>query len=1086
MKLAATQIKAGVEYPLLQLLRQEPEGAAWTLELPSLGVTLNASDRLPHALAFAGLLGYLLSSSCVSQTAKQSCLRLGHRLDAEWVLRDIQLLTGVQAAPAKKTTTRVTLPAALHQAMQHVGVNADERLFPGFLLADTCPPAVVQAFLSGLFGSDGEAPSLRWGAAGRVTALTEVRLIRHFSGVCSGAERELTTQLKSLFTRVGLSADAICLVPSKAHGADSSKGSAGQVWRVSRQSTLAFTGAVGFRYASAKQLQLTAAATYHRMQSTLLRRQAVFHGAACASPLSVHDALEASDCIKLFGKAGLPPASRVLPTFRVQVVGRRAVPGVRPVFDLTVPDTENFQVAGLVGHNCKTTKEPLLLYFCASLVKKGANLKKCRKKYCEGCLRRLYAPEFADGGRWWSCPACKGCCVCASCERKVTGKAAPKKIKHGHNKSDSVGGGSRKGTPVLQAMHHQHFMDDDDGSFAGAGLHHPAQFALDSSYSGPDASGLSAAAMQQPHPTPPARLSGHKRTLTDELSAFDPDAVERPNFGPVPSGNTASGVAGRTPTKIRSRSNSAVLDREGINELWQQQQQQEHGYSRPTAAQVFAARHGIHPSRNASGGIGLQEDFSPLSPLTGSGLHGAAAGSGRNSPVQQQRLFGLKHAALHRAGSHGELLQQHSPMHGHRSRKGSLPSSRGTTPPLHAINGASATADQFANSSMTMPPNHRAATMGDMDSSYGAAAQGATASSSQRMRPQPQSSPRFPPVHGNSPSMHAPLSPSMGALSASVSHSRRRSSAGSASPFMGALGGGSGLSSNLHSSTSSSAAVSDHSSGGSSSDVDATSPSHAPTRSMTPPHLGGGGSNISIGIGHCTTKLQEYLSMQDEGIPSHAQPQPPPLLTHPQLAPPHVLLSPPGMTLAQGLMSPSFPSGFDMGGHGGGVGGGAGGMMFSGALASPVTIAGMTAADLSQLSLGELQAINEQIEQQLHALTGQPSSNSNGTGGAGPAGGALPPSLPVSAAPSPTMAMDDPSSSMPMTLVASPLPGGSVPTMPMHASAASAQFQTPLQSHLQPHGGNGVAAMLMSPQVEQTLPLPQPDQSWWAVVASSP
>jgi len=413
MKLAATQIKAGVEYPLLQLPQQEQEDAAWTLELPSLRIALNTSDRLPHALAFAGLLGYLLSSGCVSQTSKQSCLRLSHRLDAEWVLRDIQLLTGVQqAAPVKTTTTRVALPAALHQAMQHVGASADERLFPAFLLAGTCPPAVVQAFLGGLFGSNGEAPSLRWDADGRVTALTDVQLIRHVSSVCSGAERELTTQLKALFARVGLSTDAICLVPRS-----SNKGSARQVWRVSGQSTLAFAGTVGFRYASAKQLQLTAAASYHRMQAALR------HQKECLEALSVHDALEAFDCIKLFDKAAVSPSSRALPTFRVQVISRRAVAGVRPVFDLTVPDTENFQVAGLVGHNCKTHKQAELLLFCSNQSKKGPGKKRCRKKYCDSCLRRLYGHPadvpLQDMAAHFQCPACLGNCVCAGCERKA-------------------------------------------------------------------------------------------------------------------------------------------------------------------------------------------------------------------------------------------------------------------------------------------------------------------------------------------------------------------------------------------------------------------------------------------------------------------------------------------------------------------------------------------------------------------------------------------------------------------------------------------------------------------------------------------
>jgi len=496
MKVGATHIKAGVEYPLLQ----QPAAAAgaWTLEVPSLGAALNASARLPHALAFAGLLGYLHSGGCVNQTAKESCLRMVHRLDTEWVLRDIQLLTGVQAScrPEKSKTTRVVLPAALHRAMQHVCVSADGRMasmadFPAFLLAPDCPSAVVQAFLGGLFGGDGEAPSLRWGAAG----LTEIRLIRHFVGEAD--ECALTTQLQTLFSRVGLAADAICFAPRRspqAHGP--SKNSTRYVWRVLCQSTLAFANAVGFRYASAKQMRLTAGVSYFRLQA-LLQRQREFlqqhvssheesanvtrtglssvldaakaalaerecvhpvteqyttdegerlfnTAAADADPVGMAHAstfLDAIDGVKFFSdaqagkktpKETMPANSVVLPTFRVQLIARRNISGVRAVFDLTVPKLENFAAAGLVAHNCKSRRLVADLVFCCNANRRGRDRKvaagatssaahACRKKYCFVCLAKFYneAPPVkkSPAAAAWPCPACRGVCCCAACRR---------------------------------------------------------------------------------------------------------------------------------------------------------------------------------------------------------------------------------------------------------------------------------------------------------------------------------------------------------------------------------------------------------------------------------------------------------------------------------------------------------------------------------------------------------------------------------------------------------------------------------------------------------------------------------------------
>lgn len=57
----------------------------------------------------------------------------------------------------------------------------------------------------------------------------------------------------------------------------------------------------------------------------------------------------------------------------------------------------------------------------------GAAYKRCRKKYCIACMKRLYTREFMTlRGRnadEWSCPSCLNRCTCAGCERKVAGQS---------------------------------------------------------------------------------------------------------------------------------------------------------------------------------------------------------------------------------------------------------------------------------------------------------------------------------------------------------------------------------------------------------------------------------------------------------------------------------------------------------------------------------------------------------------------------------------------------------------------------------------------------------------------------------------
>lgn len=57
----------------------------------------------------------------------------------------------------------------------------------------------------------------------------------------------------------------------------------------------------------------------------------------------------------------------------------------------------------------------------------AATTKKCKKKYCLACMRRLYTRELqtlrGPNEDQWTCPSCLNRCSCAGCERKVSGHA---------------------------------------------------------------------------------------------------------------------------------------------------------------------------------------------------------------------------------------------------------------------------------------------------------------------------------------------------------------------------------------------------------------------------------------------------------------------------------------------------------------------------------------------------------------------------------------------------------------------------------------------------------------------------------------
>jgi hypothetical protein len=311
MKVNTTEIMTGVEYPT-ELATDVPSTFTngeddWSLDLSTeglLGCVLNLTDRKEHAIAFAGLLGYLLTDGNVSE--RGSALFPGHALDVAWIQRDIQLLTGkVMAATSGKKTWSVRIPMELHRAALFVGISTTDRIsavstFPEFLFKPDCPRVIVQAFLGGLFGGDGVAPSLQW-SQGTPVRFHEIGFCLSRAGsVWKEQKEQTTTDLQRLFDRLNIDASAFVGISSTnkpsnvdAIGREEVKrrktngqklctraeddlqqdASYSIVWSISLDALLLFHERIGFRYCCHKQTRLSATAAYYRQRDYISRQK---------------------------------------------------------------------------------------------------------------------------------------------------------------------------------------------------------------------------------------------------------------------------------------------------------------------------------------------------------------------------------------------------------------------------------------------------------------------------------------------------------------------------------------------------------------------------------------------------------------------------------------------------------------------------------------------------------------------------------------------------------------------------------------------------------------------------------------------
>ena len=153
------EVAVGVEYPE-SAGGGVGAGGGWRLDTrTTLGYDLDMAERAPHSLAFARLLGYVLSDGCV--TSDVGWLYLGHQLDLDAALRDVFLLTATRPAVTRNRRTfdfRLPRPVR-HAFLDVVGVTgkrtAQVSHFPAFVTHLDCPLPVVREFLGALFGGDG-------------------------------------------------------------------------------------------------------------------------------------------------------------------------------------------------------------------------------------------------------------------------------------------------------------------------------------------------------------------------------------------------------------------------------------------------------------------------------------------------------------------------------------------------------------------------------------------------------------------------------------------------------------------------------------------------------------------------------------------------------------------------------------------------------------------------------------------------------------------------------------------------------------------------------------------------------------------
>jgi aconitase A len=281
--LGQDRVVVGLEAPL-----DEPgdDEAGYALHVGNLTFTMDTAYERLRTLAFARLLGHLLSDGSISLLG-HGRMHVGQAMDREAVLEDVELLTGSHPVATRYDERKwtIVLPKPLTDAISTLpGVRTGRRIqqspmLPAFVLDESCPVAVVREFLGGLFGADGHAPVLhRWGEREEEATLEPPAYSQSTIPEHVEALKQFMGDVIRLLARCGVKTNGAKVYEYPTRRATSSYQAAQDgiprvEIRLELPDGLSFVERVGFRYCMDKALRASAAAVYWRLVDQIHRQR---------------------------------------------------------------------------------------------------------------------------------------------------------------------------------------------------------------------------------------------------------------------------------------------------------------------------------------------------------------------------------------------------------------------------------------------------------------------------------------------------------------------------------------------------------------------------------------------------------------------------------------------------------------------------------------------------------------------------------------------------------------------------------------------------------------------------------------------
>jgi DNA-directed RNA polymerase II subunit RPB2 len=164
-----TTLKAGIEYPFMDIQKDMQECNGWTKTFGTLTLNTDTEQRYIKTLKFMRILGYFITDGSLYESGNRCSgnIYLGHKIDLTNILHDLETFCGKIKHGMKLVKNKNYYSISLKKSLVDVLCNIDgvasgkkvnsEGLWPDFVLDENFPVPLLKEFLGGVFGGDGHS-----------------------------------------------------------------------------------------------------------------------------------------------------------------------------------------------------------------------------------------------------------------------------------------------------------------------------------------------------------------------------------------------------------------------------------------------------------------------------------------------------------------------------------------------------------------------------------------------------------------------------------------------------------------------------------------------------------------------------------------------------------------------------------------------------------------------------------------------------------------------------------------------------------------------------------------------------------------